>query len=287
MVEIVSNVPMVYVVNGVLASVVDIILEKDFVCFALQEMEIHPLMLLIRTLSMILQTFSPTLHNPSTSHTRMSYVGTILTMESTIPLNEIVSQIHPSIAITLVSPIKDLEDSLIMRDEDLSTIPKKELDELIKSSVEDFIPIPSDDIELLLHRDPSTLKMSIASILEGLTNELSLEENDNLFDLESKENEWKKILYDAPIDDLMNEDKVFDPRISKKKFSPTNLSLPFKDRNYLFLTYVIRICFPFLPIRIAPDNEDSRARAFVHRLLKLLSLACLYIWESDILDLVD
>ncbi|GJU14774.1 hypothetical protein Tco_1142740 [Tanacetum coccineum] len=34
-----------------------------------------------------------------------------------------------------------------------------------------------------------------------------LEENDDLFDLESKENEWKKILYDAPIDDLMTEDK--------------------------------------------------------------------------------
>nr|GEX01121.1 hypothetical protein [Tanacetum cinerariifolium] len=86
-----------------------------------------------------------------------------------------------------------------------------------------------DDIELLLHRDPSTLKMSIASILEGFTNEPSLEENYNLFDLKSKENQWKKILYDAPINDLMNEDKVFDPGISKKIFSPTNVSLPFKD----------------------------------------------------------
>ncbi|GKA50286.1 hypothetical protein Tco_0743359, partial [Tanacetum coccineum] len=69
---------MMYVVNSILASGVDIILEEDFVCFALQEMEIHPLMLLIRTLSMILQTFSPTLHSPR--HTRVSYVGTILTM---------------------------------------------------------------------------------------------------------------------------------------------------------------------------------------------------------------
>ncbi|GKE76590.1 hypothetical protein Tco_1542710, partial [Tanacetum coccineum] len=45
------------------------ILAKDFVSFALQEMKIHPLMLLIRNLSMILQTFSPTLHNPNTNHT--------------------------------------------------------------------------------------------------------------------------------------------------------------------------------------------------------------------------
>ncbi|GKE24430.1 hypothetical protein Tco_1435942 [Tanacetum coccineum] len=61
---------MVYVVNGVLANGVDMVLEKDFAGFVLQEMEIHPLMLLIRTLSMILQTFLPTLHKPSTNHTR-------------------------------------------------------------------------------------------------------------------------------------------------------------------------------------------------------------------------
>ncbi|GKF70575.1 hypothetical protein Tco_0203632 [Tanacetum coccineum] len=71
---------MVYVVNDVLANGVDMLLEKDLVGFALQEMEIHPLMFLIHTLSMIFQTFSPTLHNPSTNHTRASYVEMILTM---------------------------------------------------------------------------------------------------------------------------------------------------------------------------------------------------------------
>ncbi|GKD98446.1 hypothetical protein Tco_1382343, partial [Tanacetum coccineum] len=74
-----------------------------------------------------------------------------------------------------------------------------------------------NEIELLLHRDPS--KISVDSILEGFTNEPPLEENDDLFDLESKENEWKKILYDAPIDDLMTEDKVFDPGIFAFHFS--------------------------------------------------------------------
>ncbi|GJR59011.1 hypothetical protein Tco_1501173 [Tanacetum coccineum] len=41
----------------------------------------------------------------------------------------------------------------------------------------------------------------------GFTDEPPLEENDDLFDLESKGNEWKKILYDALIDDV-----IFDPR---------------------------------------------------------------------------
>ncbi|GKE19758.1 hypothetical protein Tco_1431270, partial [Tanacetum coccineum] len=64
--------------------------------------------------------------------------------DSTIPLNEIISQIPPSIAITPVLPTMKPEDSLIMRDENLCTIPKKESDEFIKSSVEDLVPIPSE-----------------------------------------------------------------------------------------------------------------------------------------------
>ncbi|GJW36613.1 hypothetical protein Tco_0059533 [Tanacetum coccineum] len=66
--------------------------------------------------------------------------------------------------------------------------------------------VPSDEIELLLHRDPSTPTISVVSILEGFTDEPPLEENDDLFDLESQTNDWKKILYDATIDDM-----IFDP----------------------------------------------------------------------------
>nr|GEX51683.1 hypothetical protein [Tanacetum cinerariifolium] len=66
--------------------------------------------------------------------------------ERTIPLRDIISQLPPSIVITTcppVLPIKDPKDSLIMGNEDLNTILKKELDEVIKSSVEDPVPIPS------------------------------------------------------------------------------------------------------------------------------------------------
>ncbi|GJT88269.1 hypothetical protein Tco_1069986 [Tanacetum coccineum] len=250
--------------------------------------------------------------------------------KSTIPLNEIDSQILLSIAITPVLPTMEPEDSLIMGNEELSTIPEKKWNKFIKSSVEDLVPIPSesedtsesdsdcdlpscddispinvyeekavtfsnplfdsndnftssddeslsdedvlednykiysnplfefddeyissdvnplfdkvledneckdsydsnldestflvtplsdsnedecftpsDDVELLLHHDSSTPMISVVSILEGFTNEPPLKDNDDLFDLESKKNEWKKILYDDPIDDL-----IFDP----------------------------------------------------------------------------
>nr|GEX76801.1 reverse transcriptase domain-containing protein [Tanacetum cinerariifolium] len=120
--------------------------------------------------------------------------------------------------------------------------------------------ILGDDVELLLHRDPS---MSVASILEGFIDEPPLEKNDDLFDLESKNNEWKKILYDAPINDLMSEDKVFDHEIYVKNFSPTYVSLPSTDRHYILFTYVIQILLLSFTYPVVSDfllsfgNEDT------------------------------
>nr|GEY47587.1 hypothetical protein [Tanacetum cinerariifolium] len=231
-------------------------------------------------------------------------------MESTLPLNEINSQIPPSIVITTSSPvlpIEDPEDSLIMGNEELNTILKKESDEFIKSSVEDLVAIPSEsedtseidsecvlpscddfspidipeekavsnplfnsnddftssDDESISDKDVLEENMSVAFILEGFTDEPPLEKNDDLFDLKSKNNEWKKILYDAPIDDLMTEDKVFDPGIHDQNFSPTYVSLPFTDRHYLFFTYVVQIFIPHFiypvvsPFLISSGSEDT------------------------------
>nr|GEV73967.1 hypothetical protein [Tanacetum cinerariifolium] len=109
----------------------------------------------------------------------------------------------------------------------------------LSDSNEDECFTSGGDVELLLHHDPSIPKMSVASIIDGFTDEPPLKENDDLFDLEYKNNEWKKILYDAPIDDLMSEDKVFDHGICVKNFSLTFVRLPFEDRPYLFFTYVV------------------------------------------------
>ncbi|GJY69638.1 hypothetical protein Tco_0472620, partial [Tanacetum coccineum] len=49
-----------------------------------------------------------------------------------------------TIAITPVLPIKEPDNSLSMGDEHLDTVPATELDEVIKSSVEDLVPIPSE-----------------------------------------------------------------------------------------------------------------------------------------------
>ncbi|GKD94492.1 hypothetical protein Tco_1374329 [Tanacetum coccineum] len=118
---------------------------------------------------------------------------------------------------------------------------------------------PSEDVELLLHHDSS---ISVVSILEGFTDEPPLEENDDLFDLESKKNNWKTILDDAPIDDLMTKDKVFDPGIHEIIFSPTYVKLPFEDRHYLSFTYFIRTFLSYFtylvnyPFPLSSGSED-------------------------------
>ncbi|GKB72529.1 hypothetical protein Tco_0933941 [Tanacetum coccineum] len=300
--------------------------------------------------------------------------------ESTIPLNEITSQIPPSIAITPVLPTLEPEDSLIMGDEDLSIIPEKESDEFIKSSVEDLVPIPSEsedtsgsDSECEL---PSCDDFSPINIPEGksvtfsnplfdsnddftssddesLSDEDVPEDNVKIYsnplfefgdeyissdknplfdevleDIESKDSYVSNLdelallvtpLFDAKKDecfdpggdideinafldidvstdikdgyhdskgdiiylesllindtilnlppkvfldhdpknlkdepdnkDLKNMVKVFDPGIHEKTFSPTYVRLPYEDRHYLSLTYVIRIFFLISPIR--------------------------------------
>ncbi|GJQ89143.1 hypothetical protein Tco_0000282 [Tanacetum coccineum] len=296
--------------------------------------------------------------------------------ESTIPLNEIDSQIHPSIAITPVLLTLEPEDSLIMGNEELSTIPEKESDEFIKFSVKDLVPIPSEsedtsesdsDCDLPLCDDFSPINVYeeksvtfsnplfdsnndfTSSDDESLSDEDVPEDNVKLYsnplfefndeyissdvnplfdevleNIESKDsyvsnfdepallvtplsdaNEdecfdpggdideidafldmdistdiengchdsegdiiyLESLLIDDTIpnlppevfldhdprslkdeldkDDLMTEDKVFDPGIHEKKFSPTYVKLPFEDRHYISFTYVIQIFLPY------------------------------------------
>ncbi|GJT17283.1 hypothetical protein Tco_0875989 [Tanacetum coccineum] len=67
--------------------------------------------------------------------------------DDSIPLRDIIARYYLSVAITSFPPVlptREPGDSLIMGDEHLDTIPEKESDELIKSSVENLVPIPSE-----------------------------------------------------------------------------------------------------------------------------------------------
>ncbi|GKB35237.1 hypothetical protein Tco_0880179 [Tanacetum coccineum] len=67
--------------------------------------------------------------------------------DDSIPLRDIIARYSPHVAITSspsVLPTREPEDTLIMGDEHLDTTPEKESDKLIKSSVENLVPIPSE-----------------------------------------------------------------------------------------------------------------------------------------------
>ncbi|GKA71714.1 hypothetical protein Tco_0777853 [Tanacetum coccineum] len=71
-----------------------------------------------------------------------------------------------------------------------------------------------------------------------------------------------KSLKDEP-DNLKSMVKVFDLEIHEKTFSPTYVRLPFEDRHYLSLTYVIRIFLPYFtypvdsPFLLSSGSEDT------------------------------
>ncbi|GJX90216.1 hypothetical protein Tco_0343542 [Tanacetum coccineum] len=98
-----------------------------------------------------------------------------------------------TIAITPDLPTKEPEYSLIMGDEHLSTIPEKESDELIKSSVENLVPISSesevisdDTCDVPVCEDPSTFDVlsDRSEILSDSNDDVTSSDDDDFEDIE-------------------------------------------------------------------------------------------------------
>nr|GEV28310.1 hypothetical protein CTI12_AA016560, mitochondrial [Tanacetum cinerariifolium] len=150
--------------------------------------------------------------------------------EKTIPLRDIISRLPSSIVITTsppVLPIKDPRDSLIMRNKDLNIIPEKELDEVIKSGVEDLVPIPSESEDTYgSDNDDFT-----SSDDESLSDEDVSEDND----IKSKYS------YDSNLDEpallvtplfASNEDECFDPGGDVDEINAFDTPSDFEDSYY-------------------------------------------------------
>ncbi|GKB74724.1 hypothetical protein Tco_0936136, partial [Tanacetum coccineum] len=65
-------------------------------------------------------------------------------MKSSIPLSDVISELPLCVAITPVLSTEELDNSLSIGDEHLDTILIMESDEVIKSCVENLVPIPSE-----------------------------------------------------------------------------------------------------------------------------------------------
>ncbi|GJZ91932.1 hypothetical protein Tco_0663997 [Tanacetum coccineum] len=116
-----------------------------------------------------------------------------------------------TIAITPDSPTKEPVDSLIMEDEHLDTIPAMESDEVIKSSVEILVPIPSeskgisdDTCDVPVCEDPSTF--------DALSDHSEILSDSNDDDTSRDDDDFEDIEYVSleEVNDVDQEEKEFD-----------------------------------------------------------------------------
>ncbi|GKC02100.1 hypothetical protein Tco_0993710 [Tanacetum coccineum] len=114
-------------------------------------------------------------------------------------------------AITPDLPIEEPDNSLSMGDEHLSTIPETESDELIKSSVENLVPIPSefegiseDTCDVPVCEDPSTF--------DALNDHSEILSDSNDDGTSSDDNDFEDIEYVSleEVNDVDQEEKEFD-----------------------------------------------------------------------------
>ncbi|GKE81876.1 hypothetical protein Tco_1551876 [Tanacetum coccineum] len=165
-------------------------------------------------------------------------------MDDSIPLGDIIARYSTSKAITPDLLIEEPDNSLNIGEEHLDTIPATESDEVIKSSVENLVPIPrefegisddtcdaptcdnnrvnveSDLVESLINHDTSIFHSSkIEPILEEFAGELAhiapippgiveadFDPND---DTSSDDNDFEDIEY-VSLDEVDQEEKEFD-----------------------------------------------------------------------------
>nr|GEZ82079.1 hypothetical protein [Tanacetum cinerariifolium] len=218
--------------------------------------------------------------------------------EIAISLNETISQEPLSIANTPILPTLDPKVSFIMGNEKLNTIPEKELDEFIKSGVDDLVPIPSEyedtsgsDSECILPScdyfypiDVSEKKfVTFSNPLFNSNDDFTSSDDESLSDEDILEEDIEcKDSYDSKLDesDLLvtpfsnvNGDECFDPGGDVDEINDFEDGYYDSEGDILYLERLLSDdTTPNLPPEDCLDFEDSRARGYVHRLLELQSL---------------
>nr|GEU63522.1 hypothetical protein [Tanacetum cinerariifolium] len=132
---------------------------------------------------------------------------------STLVRDIIIFELPSCIAITPVLSTKEPNDSFIMRDEHLDTIPEKESNEFIKFSVENLVPSPSEsedisdgECDLPLFDDfPRSRLFTFSNSLFDINNDFTLS-NDELFSEEDVPIENFKIFCNLLFD--LNEEII-------------------------------------------------------------------------------
>ncbi|GJV16184.1 hypothetical protein Tco_1361507 [Tanacetum coccineum] len=151
-------------------------------------------------------------------------------------MSGVISELPPCVAITPVLSTEEPVDSLIMEDEHLDTIPATELDEVIKSSVEDLVPIPSkskgisDKMHDVPFRDNSSpldiLKDQFEDFSDSNNDSTSIDEDsfsiDNIDYVEASPPHSKLVSLEE-VKDFHPEDGEIEDDVLREKLSKINL----------------------------------------------------------------
>nr|GEU33044.1 hypothetical protein [Tanacetum cinerariifolium] len=177
-------------------------------------------------------------------------------------------------------PTEEPDNSLSMGDEHLSTILETESDEVIKSSVENLVLIPSEfegisddtcDVPLCDNSPPLDVLNDHFEIFSDFNNDCTLRNDDSFEDIDyvkaSPPDSELVSLEEGELTSVVMEDILGEPHVHVPDVLPTHPTLML-DSNFI----------PFddslgSDLKDCPDFEDYHARGFVHRPLKLQSLA--------------
>ncbi|GJS84388.1 hypothetical protein Tco_0750929 [Tanacetum coccineum] len=144
---------------------------------------------------------------------------------------------NSSNAITPDLPTKEPDNSLSMGDEHLSTIPETESDEVIKSSVEDLVPIPSEsegisddiddnygeDIDYVEASPPDSELVSLEEVKDDILHEKLLNINLLIAKIESlNDNSTPDCVFKSPIP-VKDSDSFFEKSDTSISYSDNSL----------------------------------------------------------------
>ncbi|GJU64786.1 hypothetical protein Tco_1246621 [Tanacetum coccineum] len=188
-------------------------------------------------------------------------------------------------AIAPVLPIEEPEDSLIMRDDHLSTIPEKESDEFIKSSVKDLVPIPRESNDLTDYKSESDMPVcdDSSSKNEGLDDIVSIPPGKEIDHLDAIPDSIRSLLNQdiRLIEKLLNDDSPLYspeelnyeiPNAIIESFSPS--PIPIEDSDSLMEDIDLFLASgDSIPPGIENDDYDSEGDILFEELLHEDSLS--------------
>nr|GEX75087.1 hypothetical protein [Tanacetum cinerariifolium]GEX78772.1 hypothetical protein [Tanacetum cinerariifolium] len=167
-------------------------------------------------------------------------------------------------AITPVLSTEETDNSLSMGDEHLDTIPATKLDEVIKSSAENLVTIPSEfegipdtmcDVHLINNPTPLEAKDHFEIVINS-NDDICSSDDDSLY------NENIECVEASPHDSevLMS---ILNSEIHENLSSTTCVNLPIEDDHSPLLAYVVWIFLVYLTYPVIPPylhpfgNEDT------------------------------